>query len=465
MSSTALDSLPVGYNLQNYEIGKTLGRGGFGITYLARDHDLNTDVAIKEFFPFGKAIRGDDMHLLLRSADDADMYSTQLDRFIEEARALAQFNHPSIVRVRRLIEDNDTAYFVMDFVQGGTLGEYIETKGAVDPSQVKKMVRQLVEGLIVVHDVGMVHRDIKPDNILLPYHSGGKASVKKGKVDITQPILIDFGTARQLNDNRSATNYVSAGFAPIEQYTSRSTPDARSDIYALSAVTYAALAAEVPADPSTRQLEPESLIPAAKRFKNKLDMQFLEALDAGLAIKPTNRPDDMREFRQKLFGSDALTIKVEKAPEAQTAPEIEQEKDVEESPQPTGIEPEIHQVPAGKIEQKGNNNNALKIITALAVLLIVFGGGYAIFGDSLKMPNKPQEVIVTAETGQWTPVMLNGAGELSITSDGPFRIRDGSDVFLIDGTKPISLSSINPADLEVKALDKTRNIKFTWVEQ
>lgn len=438
-----------------------LGRGGFGITYLARDHDLNTDVAIKEFFPFGKAIRGDDMHLLLRSSDDADMFSTQLDRFIEEARALAQFNHPSIVRVRRLIEENDTAYFVMDFVEAGTLGEQIEEHGAMKPEDVSNMVRSLVEGLIVVHDAGMVHRDIKPDNILLP-HKSVKGNKKK-KVDFGNPILIDFGTARQMNDSRSATNYVSMGFAPLEQYTSRSTPDSRSDIFALASVAYAVLSAEVPADANMRQLDPGCHTLAAERFRGKLPARFLEALDQGMAILPNDRPADIREFRRGLFGDKARTIKVEPA----DPPHTEAEKPVAtpESPpvsrksnKDTGT---AHGTDASPAPASQGSNKSILAVAGLAFAAIIFGGGYALFGGQFGTP-QPENVVITATPNTWTPVALNGSGDISIKSDGPFRIRDNDTVYMVTENKSVNLSAIAANELEVKAIGTNRRIEFAW---
>lgn len=444
MDNTSLDSLPAGYMLGNYEIQKVLGRGGFGITYLAFDHDLNTQVAIKEFFPFGKTIRGDDMHLLLRSEDDAEMYTSQVERFVEEARALAQFNHQSIVSVRRLLESNDTAYFVMDFVKGGTLGEYIETYKKVSPNNVLKIARSLVDGLMVVHEAGLVHRDIKPDNILLPLIRGSKSGGEQSDIDLSRPILIDFGTARQTNVKHSATNYVSIGFAPFEQHSTRSVPDARSDIYSLCAVLYASLSGEVPADPTTRQLEPESLQPAETRFKGKLPLGFLAAIDHGLSILPNDRPNTMAELKIAMFGTSSPDASLS------TAPKVQDKTKAVEKTTPQGArsaEKPNH--------QKTANNLQLPIIGGGILVLTIFSIlGYVLFtGNETNVVKDDESISIAVSDQKWEPLDIGNIDTAQINSTGPFRIRNGSEIYLIEDLGNIGIPFSTKNNLEVKSLN------------
>jgi serine/threonine protein kinase len=450
MDKELLDSLPAGYHLGNYEILNQLGRGGFGITYLAYDHDLNTEVAIKEFFPFGKTIRGDDMHLLLRSADDAEMYTSQVERFIEEARALAQFNHQSIVSVRRLLELNDTAYFVMDFVKGGTLGEYIETHTKVAPKNAIKMARSLVDGLMVVHEAGIVHRDIKPDNILLPLLKSNDDN-DKDNIDLSRPILIDFGTARQTNENMSATNYVSMGFAPIEQYTSRSVPDARSDIYALCAVLYAALSGEVPADANTRQLEPESLQPAAKRFKGKLPAQFLDAIDQGLSIYPNDRPNSMADIKVAMFGTASPDKGLSHAP-------LEQDKTVVQDSNSDLIDDK--NIDAKEV---GEKNKPLFYAAIAATVAIVGICCYVIFSGSStneakKDSTTTQNLVINNQ--DWQILTVESRDIQTISADGTIRLRSDSDLYFIENGQSLKLPSDVAGKLELKSVDGPVNVEI-----
>ncbi|MFI4920878.1 MAG: serine/threonine protein kinase, partial [Gammaproteobacteria bacterium] len=164
--STHANALPVGYKLDEYLIGRLLGHGGFGLTYLAQDTNLNALVAIKEFLPQEFALRNANSEVIAKSEFDAESYRWGLDRFKEEARALARFKHPNIVRVSRLIESNGTAYMVMDFEPGMTLSQYLKRYGAtLDEDLVLGMFLPVLDGLEALHRLLLVHRDIKPSNI------------------------------------------------------------------------------------------------------------------------------------------------------------------------------------------------------------------------------------------------------------------------------------------------------------
>ncbi|MGE5624591.1 MAG: serine/threonine-protein kinase, partial [Bacillota bacterium] len=224
---THASALAIGHKLQEYVIGRLLGHGGFGLTYLAQDTNLNALVAIKEFLPQEFALRGPDSNVVPKSEFDADSYKWGLERFKEEARALARFKHPNIVRVSRLLEANGTAYMVMDFEPGMTLSQYLKRHGpTLDEGRLLGLFLPVLDGLEALHRLQLVHRDIKPSNIYVRAYGG--------------PMLIDFGAVRQAigAQSRSLTSLVTPGYAPIEQYSSDGRQGAWSDLYAVGASIY-----------------------------------------------------------------------------------------------------------------------------------------------------------------------------------------------------------------------------------
>ncbi|HYI87498.1 MAG TPA: serine/threonine-protein kinase, partial [Burkholderiales bacterium] len=179
----ATNALPAGFALQEYRIEKVLGVGGFGLTYLALDGNLNLKVALKEFLPDDVATRGADQSIGPRSPDSAESFGWGKQRFLDESRTLASFRHPNIVRVMRFFEGNGTAYMVMEFVEGAALPDWIKTRRPLSEALATSLIAPLLDGLQVVHKSGYLHRDIKPGNIYV-------------REDGT-PVLIDFGSARQ----------------------------------------------------------------------------------------------------------------------------------------------------------------------------------------------------------------------------------------------------------------------------
>ncbi|HEY5700515.1 MAG TPA: serine/threonine-protein kinase, partial [Gammaproteobacteria bacterium] len=157
-------ALPAGYMLHWYEIDSVLGQGGFGITYLARDTNLNHWVAIKEFLPSDLASRTHDSSVEPISDGHSDTFGWGLQRFITEAQTLAKFRHPNIVLVYSVFEANNTAYMVMEYVEGRTLEDALKFKKIKGEAEFKRAVLALIDGLELVHDAGFIHRDIKPEN-------------------------------------------------------------------------------------------------------------------------------------------------------------------------------------------------------------------------------------------------------------------------------------------------------------
>src|SRR5688572_14267655 len=181
MSSTD-NALPQGFVLNEYRLESVLGVGGFGVTYLATDCNLNLKVALKEYLPVDVAARGPDHAITARTHADADSFNWGLRRFLDEARTLASFRHPNIVRVMRFFEGNHTGYMVMEFVEGEPLSQWIAKRRPLPQQDLLSITGALLDGLSVMHNASYLHRDIKPANIFI--RADGS------------PVLIDFGSAR-----------------------------------------------------------------------------------------------------------------------------------------------------------------------------------------------------------------------------------------------------------------------------
>lgn len=282
-------ALPTGYRLDEYVIEKCAGSGGFGVTYLGTDVNLDKTVAIKEYFPFHLALRGDDRIVSPRTRAQADIdeYSWGLDRFIDEARTLAKFSHSNVVRVLRYIERNETAYIVMEFAEGQELSKLIEGHGNLTTEATKAIITPIMSGLEAIHEKGILHRDIKPDNIII--RNDGS------------PVLIDFGAARNAIGTRSKSlsAILTPGYAPVEQYETRGNQGAWTDIYALGAVAYACLMGEKPAEATTRfRNDPNP--PLAERLAGQGDPGFLSAVDWALQPNEHDRPQSIGEWRSSI---------------------------------------------------------------------------------------------------------------------------------------------------------------------
>ena len=299
------DPLPPGVELHWYQIDSVLGAGGFGITYLARDTNLNQLVAIKEFLPRELATRGGDLGVRALSQQQADAYAIGLERFMVEARTLAKFSHRNIVRVVSVFEAHGTAYMVMDYEQGTSLARAVRQKSVRDQAQLLGILAQLLgillpllEGLSLVHQAGFIHRDIKPDNIFLR--------------EADTPVLLDFGSARQAVDARtqSLTSFVTPGFSPIEQYNADN-DDGRqgpwTDIYAFGATLYRTIVGRGPIDAVSRANAllhdgQDIYVPLEEICPQGYSPQFLAAVDRALAFHPAERPQSIEEWVDALRG-------------------------------------------------------------------------------------------------------------------------------------------------------------------
>ena len=278
--------LPAGHRFTHYRVRRVLGRGGFGVTYLAVDERHGAQVAIKEYFPVECAVRDEDYRVLARD-DHEDAFRWGLDRFRAEGLVLASFNHPNVVRVFGHFEAHGTGYIVMAYVDGETLSTRLVREGPLNEKRSLAIVLPIVDGLEQVHDAGYLHRDIKPDNIVI------------GSDDA--PVLLDFGAARRALGDRtkSLTAVVSDGYAPIEQYARGSRQGPWTDIYALGAVLYRCLTGR-PLPEAPARAGVDELVPVTEASPHRLSRGLRDALRAALAIRAAERPRTLAAWRQML---------------------------------------------------------------------------------------------------------------------------------------------------------------------
>ena len=227
------NGLPTGHRLHEFRVDGVLGIGGFSIVYLARDMQLERTIALKEYMPTSLAMRGADLSVAPRSGPQRETFDLGLRSFVNEARLLASFDHPALVKVHRFWEENGTAYMVMPYYDGPTLKQYLlQQARPPDEAWLKRLSAPLLDALALIHSEHCFHRDIAPDNILLlgTQH---------------KPLLLDFGAARRVigGASQALTVILKPGYAPVEQYADMPAmkQGAWTDVYALCAVLYLSL--------------------------------------------------------------------------------------------------------------------------------------------------------------------------------------------------------------------------------
>ena len=277
-----------------YEIGKVLGKGGFGITYAAVDRNLNIPVAIKEFLPAQVAGRGTDQSTVQpHGGGEQEVFEHGLKAFLSEARTLAQFDHANIVSVKAFFEENGTGYLVMPFYEGETLDERLDAhEGPLPEDAALKLLEPVMNGLEAVHSRNILHRDIKPQNVYL--------------TDTGQTVLLDFGAARIAfgQESQSLSAVLTPGYAPFEQYSRRGHQGTWTDVYATAAVLYRMLTGSKPPE-ATDRLAGEPLPPVHLRNPS-VSPTVSAAVTAALGVQPKDRPQTIHAFRESL--SDGTVV-------------------------------------------------------------------------------------------------------------------------------------------------------------
>ena len=283
-------ALPPGITIGNdYTLGRVLGQGGFGITYIAKDNYTGTRVAIKEFFPESMATRTASHTVSAYTGERGEGFLYGKQCFLEEAKTLATFiGNPNIVRVYRYFEENETAYFVMEYVDGTSLKDYLKSRGGkISFEEAKRILVPVTDALAAVHSKGVVHRDISPDNIII---------TKSGIVK-----LLDFGAARySIGDmSRSLDVVLKHGYAPREQYSRHGRQGPFTDVYSLAATFYRAITGIIPQDSIDRM--DNDLMVTPRAYCPDLTPQGEFALFKALAVQPADRFQSTLLFKQCLL--------------------------------------------------------------------------------------------------------------------------------------------------------------------
>jgi serine/threonine protein kinase len=296
------NALPMQSMLQEYRIEQVLGAGGFGITYRARDTNLDKDVAIKEYLPGELALRAPDGNVVAQSTTHEAGYRWGLERFLLEARTLGKFSHANIVRVLRYFEANATAYVVMDYEQGDPLKTVLQLDPQPPEATLKGWLAPLLDGLAAVHATGFLHRDIKPENIFI--RADGR------------PVLIDFGAARQAlgGETRSLTSILTPGYAPLEQYSGEGRQGPWTDLYAMAGVLYRAVTDKNPPDAVTR-MRGDALGAGLAAARGKYSEGFLRAIEWALALDEKQRPQSVEQWKVAVLAERRVNPPAPQAPE------------------------------------------------------------------------------------------------------------------------------------------------------
>ena len=361
--------LPNDTKLQDgkYKIIDKLGQGGFGITYLAIYEPLNKKVAIKEFFPKEYCNRTDTGQVVIAAENTRDTITKLKNRFVKEAKNIAVLDdHPGIVKISEIFEENDTAYYVMDYIEGESLLEMVKRNGPVNPKKAIAMIEELGKILTHIHSRNITHFDIKPSNIMVRKRDGST-------------IIIDFGLSKKFNIQGEATSTflqaVSHGYSPMELYSAgtikRFSP--QSDVYSLAATLYYLMTGVVPLSAST-VMEDGLTVPA------RIPRQYHHILEKAMATRRFDRYQTVEEFVEELKKEPIAPL------------QVEDERADREVPPPVGIppkrdeggadEPPAHLPPIPNKSASKRKNKPIwlilaiilaAVIVAAVVLLIVFG--------------------------------------------------------------------------------------------
>jgi len=359
---TAVDSKEAGLYLtpgtllsDKYLVGRVLGQGGFGITYLGWDTDLDIRIAIKEFFPQGLVSRvPGENSIISYTGESREQFTFGVESFLREAKTLARFeHHPNIVTVRDFFKENNTAYMAMSFIKGATLLEHLKKSGdKITVEQAIRIIMPVLDALKEVHRAGIMHRDISPDNIFIN---------RNGRV-----VIIDFGAARQelREKSKSLSVILKAGYAPPEQYQSQGRQGPWTDIYAVGATMYRVITGQTPLEAIDRLAEDDLVTPS--ELGVEIEPGLERALLKALAVKVGDRFQTVEEFQEE------LVVVSDKGLAGESADGVGPKEPAEK---PAGWAPQV--APAYTVSKRTVKTAALVFLCGLLIFgaLILFGGG------------------------------------------------------------------------------------------
>lgn len=426
---------------QRYKIGRVLGEGGFGITYIGIDTVLNLKVAIKEFYMSGYVNRNHDAspNVFATLGTHRDTFEKNREKFLNEARVLAQFyGEAGIVGVRDFCEENGTAYIIMDFLNGVDLKTYLEQKGRLAPEDAVKLLMPVMTSLQHVHAEGIIHRDISPDNIMVMEDGSTK--------------LLDFGAAREISqtDIKSLSVILKPGYAPEEQYRSKGRQGPWTDVYALAATLYKCIVGATPDDAMERMYRDRLPSPAA--VDAACPIAISNVIIKGLAVRQADRYQDVASFLADLKTamedpdnaelapdtrevapaqergviaddqtvlSDTTTIytpnaaKEHKAPKPAAQPSAPAAKTKLKTAKPEPAEsaekPAAKKKPEGKpVSKKPANKKGIIIIAAVAAVVIIAAVAIAALGNANTNVSTGMMSASLEETASLRTFTLNG---------------------------------------------------------
>ncbi len=390
-------ALPAGYTLEGYRLERVLGQGGYGITYLGTDVQSGRKVAIKELLPHGLVTRVQGSQVVPIASFSERNFERAQESFVKEARTLAGLSHPNVVQMHRLFMANGTAYMVMDYVEGQSMREWLRKHPQPSEAQLRNILMPLLDGLEHVHEAGLLHRDIKPDNIFI---------TTKGK-----PVLLDFGSARaDLGRTQTLTAIVSEGYSPFEQYQKKARQNAATDLYSLAASMVRAITGDVPASAIDRSANPTFQRPVAASHKDRYRVPFLKAVDAAFSVQASDRPQSVAEWRA-MFDEEGPAKKPGNAPA--------------KLPAPAPALPQLNSRLRPLIQPSRRLERWMIRMTVVMLLLSAVGGGYLLVrlwvggsgaSKTEKAPQVPAQAPSSAAAALAAPVAAPGAG---VTPAGP----------------------------------------------
>lgn len=274
-----------------YKIEKVLGSGGFGITYYAKHITLDKYYAIKEFFINGSCIRNTNKYTVRIQGLEDEEYKKYKKKFIEEAKTLAKLEHPNIVKVIDVFEENNTSYLVMPFINGTTLQHRIEKSGAMAYDDAINLIAQISEAIAYIHECNILHLDIKPENIIMTPDN--------------RAVLIDFGSAREYVQDKTQrfTAILTQGYAPLEQYDSNKLKGSYSDIYSLGCVAYFILTGIKPLDAPNRVIGD---MPTPRKLNNKIPQNVSDVVMHAIELQAEKRYQTANAFLNDLLKNPTI---------------------------------------------------------------------------------------------------------------------------------------------------------------